>query len=128
MKIKDSGERRKFGSGAHRDISFGKGRFDLKPPETDMALAQYFEEGGTKYADRNWEKGLPVSCFIDSAERHLNKFIAGLADENHLVAAIWNLHCVYATILRIQKGLLPEELFNLPNKIQLPDPYAEGGE
>jgi len=30
-KIKDSGERRKFESGAVRDISDGKGRFDLLP-------------------------------------------------------------------------------------------------
>lgn len=31
MKLKDSGERREFGTGAVRDIQEGKGRCDLMP-------------------------------------------------------------------------------------------------
>lgn len=34
-------------------------------------LAQHYENGAQKYADRNWEKGMPFSRYVDSAKRHL---------------------------------------------------------
>ena len=122
-KIKDSGERKNFESGAMRDISTEKGRFDLLPPATLRALAIHFEKGAKKYADRNWEKGMPVSVYTNSALRHLCQFMDGHEDENHLIAALWNVVCAYETILRTQNKLLPEELNNMPRKVTLPDPY-----
>jgi len=41
MEIKDSGERRHFNTGAVRDLSEGKGRFDLMPIDT---MAKLFED------------------------------------------------------------------------------------
>lgn len=41
--------------------------------------------------DRNWEKGIPFSSLYNSAFRHMNKYMLGLKDEDHLVACIWNL-------------------------------------
>ena len=124
-RIKDSGERAEFKTGAHRDLSSGKGRFDLLPPATIRALAIHFEKGAVKYEERNWEKGIPVKRFTDSAIRHLLQFLDGCDDENHLIAALWNVTCLYETVLRTQNGRLPPELYDLPKKIKLPDPYGE---
>jgi hypothetical protein len=91
--IHDSGNRREFDTGAVRDMAEGKGRFDLMPPLALLRLAKHFENGAKKYGERNWEKGIPISSFIDSALRHIFKFMAGQEDEDHLCAAAWNLVC-----------------------------------
>jgi hypothetical protein len=121
--LKDSGKRKIFETGANRDLSSGKGRFDLLPPQTIRALAIHYEKGCIKYGERNWEKGIPVSRYVDSAMRHLLQFLDGLDDENHLIAALWNMASMYETILRIQQGKLPESLYDLPAKVKLPDVY-----
>ena len=118
-KIKDSGEHRDFISGAKRDKKEGKGRYDLLPFRTIHHVAIHFQKGAEKYSARNWEKGMPVSEFMDSAIRHEGQFMIGMDDENHLISAIWNLLCAYDTILRIQEGELPEELYDLPKKVKL---------
>ena len=51
----DSGERQHFDTGAVRDTTKGKGRFDLLSPEVLFRLARWTEEG-TKIFRRNWEK------------------------------------------------------------------------
>ena len=89
--IKDSGERTQFPSGAVRDMHEGKGRFDLLPMCVLMRLARHYENGCLKYGDRNWEAGIPCHSFADSAMRHLVKYMDGQTDEDHLIAAIWNL-------------------------------------
>lgn len=89
--IKDSGERRTFDSGAVRDTNTGRGRFDLLPMCVLMRLAKHYEKGAVKYEERNWEKGIPAHSFADSAFRHLVKYLDGWNDEDHLIAAIWNL-------------------------------------
>lgn len=91
LPIKDSGERTEFPSGAVRDMSEGKGRFDLLPMCVLMRLAKHYEAGAKKYSDRNWEKGIFAHSFADSAFRHLVKYMDGWNDEDHLIAAIWNL-------------------------------------
>ena len=112
--IKDSGKRTKFETGAVRDAQGGKGRFDLLPKMTIWALARHYEKGCQKYGDRNWEKGIPIKNFLDSAQRHTLEFELGFTDENHLIAAMWNLACAYETLLRIKLGILPKSLDNLP--------------
>lgn len=44
-KIKDTGNRRVFTSGACRDMSEGKGKCSFLPPNALMALARHFEYG-----------------------------------------------------------------------------------
>lgn len=124
-KIKDSGTRRAFGTGAVRDCSSGKGRFDLVPMRPIIALAVHYEKGCMKYGDRNWEKGIPLHSFLDSAMRHLAKVMAGENDENHAIAAIWNMVCYYETLLRIQEGSLPKTLDDMPKKITVPNPFEK---
>lgn len=98
--IMDSGNRTEFSTGAVRDMHEGKGRFDLIPPEMMFRLAKLYEAGSKKYGDRNWEKGIPVSSCLDSAERHLYCYKAGMTDEDHLAAVIFNV----AAIMHFEKN------------------------
>lgn len=134
MKIKDSGKRRNFESGAVRDCAEGRGRCDLLPLSTigecfgdniltnieryinsgnpsyitDVMLmfiqayfgnrytamlevAKHYEDGAKKYAPRNWQKGIPMSCYVDSGVRHYLKFMRGDKDEPHDRAFLWNM-------------------------------------
>lgn len=95
--IKDSGNRTIFTTGAVRDMHQGKGRCDLLPPLALLRLAKHFEAGAIKHGDRNWEKGIPCHSFLDSALRHIFKYMAGYTDEDHLIAALWNIACLAET-------------------------------
>jgi len=120
-KVKDSGERRDFGTGGVRDVGAGKGRFDLLPPLATIRLAKHFENGAMKYSDRNWEKGLPLHCYFDSARRHMEKMLLGMEDEDHDAAAAWNLVCYIETKMRIKLGILPKELDDMPKTFSNPE-------
>lgn len=112
--LKDSGERREVGTGAVRDRSVGKGRWDLLPLQGVLLVAKQMELGAAKYAARNWEKGMPLSWFADCAARHLAKFQMGYDDEPHLNAALWNLACLAEGQERIRLGIWLAELDDLP--------------
>jgi hypothetical protein len=116
--IKDSGNRRVFNTGGQRDITLGKGRMDLLPCRALIAVARHFEAGARKYEDRNWEKGIPLHSFFDSGLRHALQFLMGKRDEPHLEAACWNFLCALDTLKRIEEGLLPESLFDIPAPLQ----------
>lgn len=62
---------------------------------SDMLLevAKHFEEGAKKYGENNWQKGIPVHCYIDSAIRHYLKWLRGDNDEPHDRAFVWNIMC-----------------------------------
>jgi hypothetical protein len=112
--IKDSGKREEFNTGSLRDTREGKGRFDLMSPFVLQRDARHLENGASKYGDRNWEKGQPLSRYYDSAMRHMNKYLMGMRDEDHLAAARWNLAAIMHTEHMISMGLLPESLNDLP--------------
>ena len=157
MKILDSGERRKFESGAVRDCASGKGRCDLLPLDVVgnilgnyilnrindyirtgnikqlyavvadfkanhygdyytalLELAKHYEEGANKYAERNWEQGIPIHCYIDSGVRHYLKLLRGDTDEPHDRAFLWNMFGAIWTHI------------HLPEMIDLP--FKEGEE
>lgn len=145
--LKDSGERREFGTGAVRDMAEGKGRCDLLPlrivtgmfqcdcisgndpvlealwffdddgrsdtaylydalrglcdrafrgDKADMMLqlSQHMEDGAKKYGENNWQKGIPVRAYLDSALRHYFKWLRYDDDEPHHRACAWNLMCM----------------------------------
>ena len=89
--IQDSGERIQFSTGAVRDMHEGKGRFDLLPWYAIHEVAKHCEDGAKKYGERNVDKGIPQHSLIDSAIRHLVKYIHNETSEPHLRAACWNL-------------------------------------
>lgn len=59
--------------------------------EALMEVSKHYEEGANKYGERNWEKGIPLHCYIDSGVRHFLKYIDGWDDEPHDRAFIWNM-------------------------------------
>jgi len=121
--IKDSGQRTEFSTGAVRDLQTNKGRYDLLPTYAIHELARHMEEGCKKYGDRNWEKGVELHTFVNSALRHLNKFMMNMNDEPHLSAAAWNIMCLLDTIIRIKLDVLSDDLNTLPINIQETETY-----
>ena len=115
---KDSGERRQFNTGAQRDVVTDKGRYDLISPIMIERLAKLLQRGAEKYNDRNWEKGMPLSVYMDSGMRHLYKFLEGHRDEDHLIAAIWNLQALLHIEEMVNRGMLSKDLLDLPNYIK----------
>ena len=57
-----------------------------------LELSKHYEDGCLKYGERNWEKGIPLHCFIDSGVRHYLKFLRGDDDERHDRAFFWNMY------------------------------------
>ncbi len=62
-----------------------------------LEVSKHFEEGAKKYGDNNWQKGIPVKCYIDSAVRHYLKYLRGDTDEPHDRAFCWNILCAIWT-------------------------------
>lgn len=60
-------------------------------PTAMLEVSIHYEDGARKYAERNWEIGIPLHCFIDSAVRHYLKWRRGDTDEPHDRAVLWNL-------------------------------------
>lgn len=60
-------------------------------PTAMLEVSIHYEDGARKYAERNWEIGIPVHCFIGSAVRHYLKWPRGDTDEPHDRAVLWNL-------------------------------------
>ena len=87
-----------YQTGAVRDTG-GKGRMDLLPWSALIRVSKHMEDaikpdpetGKPHYPERNWEQGLPLHTMIDSAFRHLAKYVEGWTDEDHLCAAATNL-------------------------------------
>ena len=63
-------------SGAQRE-ALGVPYMKQLPLEALAAGATALEYGARKYADRNWEKGLPWQQMIDSLKRHIDDFERG---------------------------------------------------
>lgn len=90
--MKYENNKRVFNSGATKNISEGKGRYDLIPTEALVALAKRFEFGVLSGHEENgYRKGIPDSVLFDSAFRHLVQAEGGWNDEDHLAAVMWNV-------------------------------------
>lgn len=94
--IKDSGERRQFYDSngnptAVRDMAEGKGDMASMPNAAILRLSKHYENGAKKYGRWNYTKGIPLSSFLDSALRHIFKYLDGWDDEDHLSAAAFNV-------------------------------------
>ena len=109
--IIDSGNRREFENGFVRDMAEGKGRMDLLPWTAIMEVAKHCEEGAKKYGERNIDRGCPQHSLIDSAIRHLAKYLEGWNDEDHLRAAAWNV------LWSLQQEVLRPDMQDIPNRL-----------
>jgi hypothetical protein len=110
MQIKHSGDDKEYATGATREVKVGKGRPDLIPLIALWRWAIHCEEGGKIHGDRNWEKGLPLSTYACAAFR-----------------VLWNVGCWMHTKQRIDDGLLPQELDDLPAEKNL-ESFLTSGE
>ena len=68
------------------------------PIRATLEVAKHYEEGAKKYAERNWEKGIPCHCYVDSGVRHLLKWLDKWDDEPHDRAFLWNMFCLLWTL------------------------------
>ena len=58
-------------------LNNGKVRMDLFPTSTLRQVSQILTQGASKYADRNWERGMSWSSVLGSLKRHLDAFERG---------------------------------------------------
>ena len=124
-------EHQKFDSGSRRDSAEGKGRPDLLPVHALIRIAKvcdpfvvpihgiirlsvHYENGAVKYGDRNWELGQPISRYFQSAFRHLQKWVGGAREEDHLAAVVWNACAIMDHDERIERDLLDPKWDDMP--------------
>ena len=62
-----------------------------------LEVSMHFEDGAKKYGENNWQKGIPVRCYINSGVRHFVKWLRGDDDEPHDRAFCWNMMCAIWT-------------------------------
>lgn len=74
--------------------------YDGDAANATLELSKQFEEGAKKYGEHNWQKGIPVNCYVDSAVRHYLKWARGDHDEPHDRAALWNVVCCAWEVLQ----------------------------
>ncbi len=104
-----------FGTGAVRDTADNKPRIDLISPFAEERHGELMRKGAVKYAERNWEKGMPLSRFLASLHRHMNKFDQGDASEDHLAAIRFNVDGIMHGQEMIKRGVWPKEYDDLPS-------------
>lgn len=95
-----------------------------------LEVAKHFEEGAKKYGENNWQKGLPVNCYIDSAVRHYLKWLRGDQDEPHDRAFVWNLMCCIWELEfspRAEEAKKPREVTYVAN-VEITDTFVPSEE
>lgn len=110
-------DKQTFATGAVRDTIDGKPRLELISPLFLNRLGAWLAEGAKKYADRNWERGIPVDRSMGSLLRHINAHREGLTDEDHMAAAACNVMFIIHTEEMVNRGKLPAELANIPHYV-----------
>ena len=71
-------------------LSFSNGRYGDFATAV-LEVSKHYADGCKKYGERNWQKGIPLHCYIDSGVRHYLKWKRGDSDEPHDRAFIWNM-------------------------------------
>jgi hypothetical protein len=118
-----------FTSGALRSDSSGKGRYDLISVHGIHRLAKHYENGvKSKYPPRNWERGLSMSRYVEAILRHTFCYLGGDRSEDHLAAIAWNAFCLMDHEERIERGLLSDQVNDLPKPgtFYHPDEFLKG--
>lgn len=119
--LKNQEAKKTFETGAQKDTSANRGRYDLISHIFLRRLAIHLEKGAAKYASRNWEKGIPLRVLFTSMVRHAYQWIAGEVDEDHLAAVSCCIMFLMHTEKKIELGDLTKGLL-----VDLPDSYFLG--
>lgn len=77
---------------------FIKDAYDGNACDAYLELAKHYQAGAEKYAERNYERGLPCHTYIDSGLRHYVKWLRGDTDEPHDRAFLWNMVSLLYTL------------------------------
>lgn len=103
--LKDSGDRREFGTGAVRDMADGKGRMDLIPWDVALHIREFMHNLCIKYG-----KNMRLDDVIDrfsSIEWCLNGCRSYLKENFEMAAACWIMHHYFYAV---QSGSLDFEV------------------
>lgn len=108
---KDSGKREEYASGMRRDTQEGKPMFGLMraqgipyPAQFLTRCAALMTRGAEKYGLRNWELAdsyEELERFRESAERHMNQWLAGETDEDHAAAVFFNINAAETVMFKL---------------------------
>lgn len=112
---KISAQETDYGTGAVRDSRRGKGAQKWLPHDAVDLVSHVYEEGNIGRGWRNWENGMPLEDLLDSAKRHIARYMAGDRSEPHIPQAIWNLLNALQMSIWIWQGVRPKNLNNLPD-------------
>jgi len=123
-KMKDSGQRETFDTGAVRDTTENKIRPDLFSPMAMERIGEWLRLGSIKYGEYNWMKGIPVSRCFQSLYRHLLKYQQNDRSEDNMTAIAANAMMIIHFEENIKRGLLHPSLLDMP-KYRRPSSYDE---
>jgi hypothetical protein len=113
----------------------GKNRLGLMSIPALWEIGQVYTMGAAKYADRNWEKGMPYTKTMDAALRHIFKWLAGHRNDeesglHHLAHAAWNLIALlHYELGNYDMGLLDDRSLtskHVPNSSEAPTITSSG--
>lgn len=76
----------------------------------EIIVSQQLEAGAKKYSARNWEKGMPVAEYLNSAFRHLWKWRWNHTDEDHPAAFLFNVMGAIHTLVELERNNYPDTL------------------
>lgn len=124
----DSGARQQFDSGAVRDTAAGKPRPDLISPHAHTREGTWLALGAAKYAERNWEAGIPISRCIASLWRHLVAYQMGCTREDHMAAIRTNAGFILHNEEEVLAGRMDPAIADMPFYSQQYAPWAEDEE
>lgn len=102
---------RVFESGAQRDTSYGKPNVHDLQGYTLLRFGYHMELGEQNYGSSNFLKGIPDEVAKESLARHYAKLMAGMNDEDHLSAIIFN--CQLLMLNEQKEGIKDNYYYNL---------------
>lgn len=80
-----------------------KFRYDLIPPELDLAVAAVLTFGAAKYDDRNWEKGMKWSRVLGALKRHIAAWEMGEMDDPETgLPHLWHVGCCVSFLISFE--------------------------
>lgn len=100
----------KYFTGYQRDTDEGKPDHTHLPLEALDQTALWYAHGARLHGRDNWRNGCPYSRLYASALRHLLKDAAGLRDEDHRAAAVFNLFSMMTQDVMIRDGRIPADV------------------
>lgn len=134
---KDSVDPAKLAGGYKADES--KTRLELIPPEFIFAVGSVLTFGASKYADRNWEKGMKWSRPFGAAMRHLwawwggrgpttRNFLLGDLDAETGMSHLWHAGCCLAFLIAYEERAMTawDDRFTGPDDVVAATPKKAG--